>query len=281
MDILIYNPLSRNGKKEDFIKKIVDQLEKEGRSVHTENVLDIKNVDAFISLLQPEDRVILVGGDGTLNRLVNAIYGKTFTQDLCIYQAGTGNDFVRSIHTKDKIVSIKPYMNRIPTLSYKHKKQYFLNGAGIGMDGYIVRLVNSTKGKKTRFNYLMNTLKGFILFKPMKMAFQIDGIDYKDDKVWLASVMNAPYFGGGMMIAPDANRNDDELTLVLVRKIPKLMLFLIFPTIYSGKHVRFKKWVKVYKGKQFKLTFEKETYMQVDGEDEYPVKEIHVDAYHD
>lgn len=279
MDILLYNPLSRNGKDPKFIDKIVKHLEHEGRTVQVEDILKVGNVDEFIHQLHPEDRVILVGGDGTLNRLVNVIHGKTFTQDLDMYQAGTGNDFIRSLNTSDKIVSLKPYIERIPTITFNDQKKFFLNGAGIGMDGYIASLVNHAKGKKNKVNYFKNTLKGFVLFKPMKIKFTVDGKTYEDEKVWLASVMNAPYFGGGMKIAPDANRSQDELELVLIRKIPKFMLFLIFPTIYSGKHVRFKKWVKIYKGKQFELAFEKDTYMQIDGEDEYPIRSIKVDAY--
>ena len=281
MDVLLYNPLSRNGKDPEFINKIVKQLEKEGRTIRVEDILKVGGVDHFIKTLHPDDRIIIVGGDGTLNRIVNVIHGLTFTQDLDMYQAGTGNDFIRSLHTSDRVVSIKPYINRVPHIIFNHEKRLFLNGAGIGMDGYIARLVNNAKGKKNRFNYFKNTLKGFLLFKPMKIKFSVDGKAYKDDKVWLASVMNGPYFGGGMKIAPEANRNEDELHLVLVRKIPKILLFLIFPTIYSGKHVKFKNWVKIYKGKHFELAFEKDTFMQIDGDDEYPIREIKVEAYED
>ncbi len=281
MDVLLYNPLSRNGKNPKFIDKIVKHIEKEGRTVRVWNILKIGSVDAFITKLNADDRVIIVGGDGTLNRLVNVIHGLSFTQDLDMYQAGTGNDFMRSLNTTDHVVSIKPFIIRVPQIQFNQQKRLFLNGAGIGLDGYIARLINQAKGKKSRFNYFKNTLKGFVLFKPMKMKFKVDGVAYEDEKVWLASVMNSPYFGGGMKIAPDANRNDDELHLVLVRKISKFMLFLIFPTIYSGNHVKFKKWIKIYRGKHFELEFEKETYMQIDGDDEYPIKQIKVDAYED
>ncbi len=281
MDILLYNPLSRNGKNPNFISKIVKQLEKEDRQVRTENVLEVGEVDDFIKSLNTDDRIILVGGDGTLNRLVNTIHGKKFVQDLDMYQAGTGNDFIRSLHTSDKVVSIKPFIERVPSIRFNDQKRLFLNGSGIGLDGFIVRLVNSEKGKKNRFNYFKNTLKGFVLFKRMNISFKVDGKSYKENKVWLASVMNAPYFGGGMMIAPEAKRSENELHLVLVHKIPKFLLFFIFPFIYSGKHVKFKRWVKIIKGKHFELEFDQDTYMQIDGEDEYPIKKIIVDAYDD
>lgn len=281
MDILLYNPLSRNGKDPNFIDKIAKHLEKEGKQVRTEDILKVGGVDDFIQGLNPEDRVILVGGDGTLNRLVNVIHGKQFVQDLDMYQAGTGNDFIRSLHTSEKVVSIKPYIKRLPTIMFNDKKRLFINGAGIGLDGYIARLVNNEKGSKNKFNYFKNTLKGFTLFKPMNISFKVDGKSYTEKKVWLASVMNAPYFGGGMMIAPEANRLEDELHLIIVKRIPKFMLFFIFPSIYSGKHVRYKKWVNIYKGKKFELEFDKETYMQIDGDDEYPIKKINVHACED
>jgi diacylglycerol kinase (ATP) len=59
--------------------------------------------------------------------------------------------------------------------------------------------------------------------------------------------MHGAYFGGGMKIAPKAHRKDAHLDLVIVKNVPKWILILIFPSIYFGGHVIFKKWVKVYK----------------------------------
>jgi diacylglycerol kinase family enzyme len=86
--------------------------------------------------------------------------------------------------------------------------------------------------------------------------------------------MHASYFGGGMKIAPQAKRDQAELDLVVVRKIPKWLLILIFPTIYLGWHTMFKKYVKIIKGTDITISFDTPTYLQIDGDVEYPIDKI-------
>ena len=79
-------------------------------------------------------------------------------------------------------------------------------------------------------------------------------------------------------IAPKANRESEELDVVVVKKIPKWLLILIFPTIYFGWHVIFKRYVKVLKGHEVTITFDQPTYLQIDGDVEYPIEKIKVFA---
>ena len=66
MDIVLYNPLSRNGKNHHVVKKLEKLLKKQKRSYQTKNLLEIEDVDLFLKHCNPEDRLIIVGGDGTL-----------------------------------------------------------------------------------------------------------------------------------------------------------------------------------------------------------------------
>jgi diacylglycerol kinase family enzyme len=271
MDIILFNPLSRNRKKEKFIQGIVEHLEDKGNEVKTQNLLDITDVKGFLETLDPHDRLILVGGDGTLNRLANKIYELDYPNPLYMYQAGTGNDFIRSLKTKEKIVLIKPYLKDLPTVTYERRNQYFLNGAGAGLDGFIGHLVNHSKYKKNKLNYFRHAFEGFIKFKPIKATIHYENETVQENKVWFVSVMHAPYFGGGMKIAPKASRNERSLYVVMVKKIPKWLLIFIFPTIYLGWHVIFRRYVSIKRVDQVKITFEKGTYMQIDGDVMYPI----------
>lgn len=274
MDVILYNPLSRNGKKESFIQNVVEQLEEKGNEVRLVNVLEVQEIQPFLDTLNKDDRMILVGGDGTLNRLANHIYDLKYPQELFMYQAGTGNDFIRSLKTKEKVVLIKPYLKDLPTVEYLNEKIHFLNGAGAGLDGYIGHLVNTSKYKKNKLNYFRHAFEGFIKFKPIYAKLDIDSKIVEEKKVWFASVMHAPYFGGGMKIAPKANRNEKALYVVIVKKIPKWLLILIFPTIYLGWHVIFKRYVSVYKADHVKIEFKEGTYLQIDGDVAYPVEKF-------
>lgn len=279
MDILLYNPLSRNGKNVNFINKIVNELKKESEEVMTYSLLEIHDVDHFLKQLNPKDRIIIVGGDGTINRLVNAIKNRKIEQNIYMYQAGTGNDFIRSLKTKDKLVLISPFIKELPSIHYLKKDRLFLNGVGGGLDGYIAYLVNHSRFKKNKLNYFRHSFEGFIKFKPTGARFIVDGKEFYEKKLWLASIMHASYFGGGMKIAPKANRNEKNLQLVIVKDIPKWLLILIFPTIYLGWHTMFKKFVDFYQGSQIDVQMDDPIYLQIDGENEFPIQTFSATIY--
>ncbi|PKK97019.1 MAG: hypothetical protein CVV58_03395 [Tenericutes bacterium HGW-Tenericutes-3] len=279
MDILLYNPLSRNGKNEKFIEKVVKHLKKTGHAVVSYNILAIDDVETFAASCNFDDRIIIVGGDGTVNRLANRLYDLKYPQDLFIYQAGTGNDFVRSLKTKKKVVPIKAHVKKLPKVFYQDSSRYFLNGAGAGLDGYIGHLVNTSRFKKNKLNYFRHAFEGFAKFKPIAAEITVDGKTWREEKVWLASMMNAPYYGGGMKIAPHARRDINDVHLVVLKDIPKWLLILIFPSIYFGWHIIFKSFVKVYKAKEVSLHFDKPTYLQIDGDVEYPITDASVKAF--
>jgi diacylglycerol kinase (ATP) len=273
MDILLYNPLSRNGQNPKFIQKIARKLSKKG-DVRVQNVLDINNPDDFIKSLADEDRVIIVGGDGTLNRIANRIYGQSFNQEIYMYRAGTGNDFMRSVKTKNHMVPLKAYIEHLPHVIYNGKKTHFINGTGIGLDGYVGHLVNTSHHKKNKLNYFRQAIKAFGVFEPMEATIQIDDVVINEKKVWLTSVMHGAFYGGGMKIAPKAKRQKDVFHVVLVKDVPKWLLIFIFPTIYLGWHTIFKSFVKIYPAKYAKMTFTKDTHMQIDGEHDFPIQVI-------
>jgi diacylglycerol kinase (ATP) len=274
MDILLYNPLSRNGKNPKFIEKIIKKLQKNGSTVISYSILAIEDVEAFASECHIDDRIIIVGGDGTINHLANRIYDLDFKQKLYMYQAGTGNDFIRSLKTKDKIVLINDYIKDLPKVTYREEHRYFLNGAGAGLDGYIGHLVNTSRFKKNKLNYFRHAFEGFAKFKPIAAEITVDGISFREEKLWFASMMHGAYYGGGMKIAPKAHRKDKDLHLVVVKNVPKWILILIFPSIYLGWHVMFKSWVKIYKANEVTIKFDKPTYLQIDGDVEYPIESL-------
>jgi diacylglycerol kinase (ATP) len=278
MDILLYNPLSRNGKNTKFIEKISSHLRKKGQAVVTYSILTIEDPIAFIHQCADDDRVILVGGDGTINHLANRVYGLGFKQELFMYQAGTGNDFIRSLKTKDKIVPIKKYIEALPRVSYNNKLRYFLNGTGAGLDGYVGHLVNTSRFKKNKINYFRHAFEAFYKFKPIGATITVDGNTFHEPKMWFTSVMHGAYYGGGMKIAPKAKREENDLHVVVVKKVPKWLLVLIFPTIYFGAHVMFKSYVKIIKGHHVSISFDEPTYLQIDGDVEYPIESFSVES---
>ena len=281
MDIILFNPLSKNGKAVETVLSLETDLQKQGNYVKSINILDVGDIDAFVASLNYEDRVIIVGGDGTLHKLANRIYHMGIKNEILMYGAGTGNDFVRSLRTKKKLISISKHLENLPYALYNGKKERFLNGVGVGLDGLVCYKVNNSTEEKNSWNYFKNTIRAFRESKKFKtVEIEIDGKTEVYKNVWLSAFMNSQYLGGGMKMAPKARRTDRELYMILVKRIPKFLVLFVLPSVYLGFHKIFAGVVKIVKINEYaKVKYSVDGYMQADGEVEYPVSELEVHVY--
>lgn len=274
MNIILYNPLSKNGGSERDALNLVKKLNKKGESSRLIDLLTIEDINDFISLNNDVKRFIIVGGDGTINHLANEFTYIDFKPGLFLYSGGTGNDFARSIKAKKKLVDIKPYLKNLPEITFNGETRKFINGVGLGLDGLVAHKVNTSKFKNNKFNYFRHTLEGFKEHKADDFKLYIDDEEIEFKKTWLCSVMNDKYFGGGMKIAPRASRESDEFEVVIVLRASKFMLFLLFPLIYLGWHTLLKRYVKFIKTKSVKIVYNNPKMMQIDGDSYTDIKEI-------
>lgn len=274
---VLYNPKSKRGKIEKILKQIKKKLK--GHNIITGSLLDIKNVDDFLKSLNKTDKIIIVGGDGTLHHLANALAGKKILQDILVTRkGGTGNDFVRSIKKgkKGDFIKINDYLKDLPVEINEGKETRFLNSVGLGIDAYVCFLVEGSDGPKTEGNYFRSAYKAFRVSKPHNIELTVDGVTTEHKKVWFSVICNGKYFGGGMKISPKSKRLDDELEVVIVKGISKAVLFMIFPSIYLGIHGIFRKYVKFFKGRHIIVKTDMHTHIQYDGEAYYPRNRIEV-----
>ncbi len=278
--LILFNPKSNRGKSNDTVKKCANKLKKNGHTVESGSLLDIKDVGAYLSNLDKAVKIIIIGGDGTLHYLANALMPFEVVNDLYIVRkAGTGNDFLRSIKKKEKgsLIRINDYIKDLPyELEASGKKRYFINSVGVGLDAYTCYLVGGSIQGKTQGSYLKSAYKAFKETKKHNITLTIDGVKKEHKNVWLTLIANSPYVGGGMKISPKSKREDDILEAVVVKDASKFVVFLILPSIYLGFHKIFKKYVKFYQGKHFILESELDNYIQYDGEPSYPMKRVEI-----
>ena len=265
MYLILYNPISRNGANTRVVEKLIKKMKKKNEKVKVKSLLDITDHKAFISSLDPNVKVIIVGGDGTLNRIANHVAGFDNLPELYLYKAGTGNDFRRSIKRNGKMIRIDHYLKKLPLVEYNEKKQYFLNGVGLGFDGLVCQLVEESRAKKTKRNFFQSVFEALRIYEKTDFEIEIDGVRQQYKDVWFASIMNSKYFGGGMKVAPKANRNSDELYAVIIHGISKAKIALLFPLIYLGWHTKIK-GVTIISGKEIKVSSQVSTFMQIDGD---------------
>lgn len=246
------------------------------------NLQEIENYDTFFESISPEDKIVISGGDGTLNRFLNNIDGKKFNNEIFYFAAGSGNDFLHDIGLKKsyKPVNITEYIKDLPKVYIGENAHTFLNGIGYGIDGYCCQEINRKKEQGKKASYILAAIKGFLFgYKPTNAVVNIDGKEYRYEKVWLTPIMLGKYFGGGMMIAPTQDRNNEDgtLTVIVAHGLSKLKILSLFPTIFKGTHIKYKKYIDVHTGHNISVKFDIPTAMQIDGEtvtgiSEYTVK---------
>ena len=269
MYVILHNPLSKNKKSKRTTKKVVESFKANNVPFRLKSLLKIKDIETYIRNAPKEITVVLLGGDGTINTFINNTFNLPFEKTVYVKGNGSGNDFLR--YLKKNRTSHQAIM----TMRYNDKKRHFINGSGLGMDGEIANRVNQAK-KKNRFNYIINALKTFASFKPHYMEVSIDGVLHTFNKGYLVNINSGQYIGGGMRITPQGDVEDDTLDVIVVHSINRVMLFLIFLSVYFGIHPRFSRYVFYKKGKHIKASMFSQQVAQCDGETFERTREIEV-----
>ncbi len=275
MYLILYNPISRNGANTKTVEKVVKKMKKKHEAVHVKSLLEIKDTKEFLSKLDPETKIIIVGGDGTLNRVANEVRHIEKLPEVYLYKAGTGNDFRRSLKNKKKLTRIDQYLVNLPKVEFKGEDLVFLNGIGLGFDALVCYTVEKAKKKKNKLNFFASVLRSLKNFAPFDFEVEVDGVRRRFEDAWFVSIMNSKYFGGGMKIAPKADRESDTLEVVVISGISKFKLSTLFPVIYLGWHTKIKN-VQIFTGKEIKVYSDLPALIQIDGEVYENVIELNV-----
>lgn len=263
----LYNPLALNGKAEENVDEAVKNFPNEEVTKHSLINLDVKSI---VKDASAEDKIVLIGGDGTLNHFANDIGDDEIKCPIYLYKSGTGNDFVKDVEdkVKNKMVQINEYITNLPTITVKGKDYRFVNGIGYGIDGMCCEVADKMRAEgKTDINYAGISIKLLIHgYKCPDAKVTVDGKVYEFKKVWLASGMKGRYYGGGMMIAPSQDRTSGLLTASVLHNSGKLKTLMVFPQIFKGKHVKHKKISTCLTGKEITVEFTHPMALQIDGE---------------
>ena len=286
MLFLLYNSNSKIGKNKEKIFKVLASAIKTFKDgdIRVKEITKLDSIEERLAKINKEkDNILIVGGDGTLTSLINK-YKKYLDKLPKIYavKAGTGNDFLKNIihsgypveNINNKYFLINPFLKNLPICKVNNNEKTFLNGIGIGLDGYICKNVEEQRNKNNKQSFFKITLKSFMEFKPLeKLTIEVDGKKHELKKCWFASIMNGKYYGGGMKIAPKADFKGEKLQAIIINDINKFKLFMLFPLIYTGNHSKVKA-VHFFEGKHIKITSDEKTYVQIDGEPQKDINEI-------
>ena len=281
--MVIVNPNAGNGKgKKDWdkisllLKKAelsfdVEFTERKGHAI-------ILTLDAISSGFR---KIITVGGDGTLNEVVNGVFTNKSCPPAEIIQAlipvGTGNDWGRMFGIPldyGKAIKIitdnKTLLHDIGTISFYNGTEksirYFINIAGLGFESVVVRKTNiqKDKGHGGKLIYFYNLLTSLLSYKNTKAEITIDGeITHAD--VFSLNVGNGRYCGGGMRQTPRAVPTDGLLDVTIINGMGKFEIIRNLKILYNGRILQHPK-IDGYKCKNISVSSEAAMYAESDGE---------------
>lgn len=265
---VLYNPFAGRINDTSFYDELKNALPDDEIEYYDLTKIDYSE---FFATVKEGEGVIIAGGDGTLNRYINATDGMEITAPVYYYAAGNGNDFWTDIGRKtgDKPVELAPYIKDLPTVEVNGGKYKFINGVGYGIDGYCCEVGDKLKAADKKVNYAGIAIKGLLFhFKPSNAEVIADGVTYNFKKVWIAPTMNGRMYGGGMIPTPAQDRLNAECTvsLCVFHGSGKLKTLMIFPSLFKGEHVKKVKHVKIISGKKITVRFDKPCALQIDGE---------------
>ncbi len=280
MKYILFNPNSGNGSGKQKTEEFLMNSQNNATVV---DMTEISDYNEFFSNILAEDEIMICGGDGTLNRFVNDTKNIEITNNIYYFPVGTGNDFYADIKTGDDIapVLINEYLKNLPVVTVSGNEYNFINGIGYGIDGYCCEVGDKLHSKGKKANYTLIAIKGLLFhFKPKNATVIIDGKERKYQKVWIAPTMHGRKYGGGMMPTPNQDRfdNDGKVSLMVFYGSSKLKTLMIFPSIFSGKHIKHTECIDVIKGNNITVKFDKPCALQIDGETVLNVTEYTVSS---
>lgn len=226
-------------------------------------------------------KIIVVGGDGTMNEVVNGIFRQKVvpTTDIMLgmISVGTGNDWVRTFNIPTEYKGAVKILRRESTMlqdagivKYQNdtceKSRYFINMAGLGFDGLVAQKTNRDKdlGRSNPLVYLKNLAFSLFTYKSSQTKVIVDG-QVINDKIFSISIGIGQFNGGGMRQAPDALPDDGLFDLTLIKDMKKLSVIASIRRLYNGTIGQHKK-VMTLVGKIIRIESEIPVLLETDGE---------------
>ncbi len=226
--------------------------------------------------------VVCVGGDGTLNEVVNGFMeiGESDRSGLSLgfVPGGTGCDFIKTVSIPkdmekaiDLIAAGTVRCIDLGRLFFKDHdgrdcRRYFLNITSFGLGGEVDQRVNkTTKAFGPFISFIWATLISILLYGKKKIRFKVDQSFEQELIIWNVVVANGQYHGGGMWVAPDASVDDGLFDITVIGDLSLPEVFLNLPKLYNGKIKDIDKVITLT-GEKIEALSDQRVLLDVDGE---------------
>jgi YegS/Rv2252/BmrU family lipid kinase len=268
---IIINPNAGKTRKYNHIKKIENLLKKHSIRYQlfiTENYRQALYLSENL-ILDGYRKIIAVGGDGTINEVVNGIMNSNYNKEviLAIIPSGSGNDFIKSVNIpksyKKAIKIIKDNFSKKVSVG-KLNNLYFINTLGIGFDAKIAKSANKIKFVGGIIKYLLALFENLQNLETYNLAIKTDNDLFRNETI-LLSVGNGIFSGGGFPLTPTASPFNSKAEICLVSKISKFELVKSLLMVLQKKHMNHPA-VKIFQTKNIEIKSDRNIDIYIDGE---------------
>jgi len=260
---LIYNPWAGRGRARHHAREVEENLRAMGADViaHASSSPDDLTREAAESSRDAFDRVVICGGDGTVNLALRRFDLARGT--MAIIPLGSGDDFARVNGIPRDVkpacdVAMNGVIDEVDIATANDVR--YAGVAGVGFDSEVARFAQRVKGLRGSAVYLYAILRVLPSFRALPMR-----IDGRDEQVMFATFGNTRQYGSGIRIVPDASIHDGLLDSCIVHRTSRLQLLMTLPLAYGGKHTR-KPFVEMRRAREFSVETNQTMDVFADGE---------------
>jgi len=253
--IVIVNPKSQGGR---LGKRWNDVAETIGRAFPFEPAITEGPGDATRLARQAlqggAERVVALGGDGTINEVVNGFFdeaGQAIAPDasFAVLPFGTGGDFRRTLELPTELgAAAKVIANNhrrkidvgrleLTTMDGQRQVRMFVNISSFGVSGVVDRLVNESGKKLGRLAFAVATARATWSYTNQRVQLVFDGTDRVEATINTVAIANGRYFGGAMMVAPHAELDDGAFDVIAMGDFGFGDLLKSGRRLYKGTHL--------------------------------------------
>ncbi len=301
----IINPKARSGMGEMVWHMLEPELKKQ-RVIHhvhlTARRRHAEEIAAAITADRQEHTIIVLGGDGTVNEVVNGIHdpGKV---TLGYIPIGSSNDFARGLGIpRDPASALRAVLNPrkivnmdIGVLTRESRQEMgaepgkrrhsrrFAVSAGMGFDAAVCHEVCVSRWKVIlnklglgKLSYAVVALDRLVKDRPVRMTLTLpDGSSQVFERTYFAAFMNLRYEGGGFQFCPQASPDDGMLDVIVAHGLSRIKILFLLPTAFAGEHVRFR-GITIQRCRRCSAEAERPLALHTDGEPGFPRRRVEV-----
>ncbi len=206
------------------------------------------SMQARAGLAEGYRRILALGGDGTLQQIVNAV-GVCQEVVLGVLPAGGGNDLAQALGLPlDPVLAAKlllegevRFVDAARVRTSDGKQRLYLGGGGVGLDAQAAQFAGgSYRNIRGRSRYVLSAIRALLGFHPLQIRASIESDENNEleASVLVLGVLNTPSYGGGMRMAPGARIDDGKLDLVLIENLPLFHILQLLPLLITHGELR-------------------------------------------